>query len=85
MGTTPPAKNPNGYVKVMVPPTGMPVNGVKLKVIETEAFPATRSVAEMLRATDAGMDVIAGYLPVNPRPRITPKCTNDAFKFDNEA
>jgi hypothetical protein len=80
-GTTPDAKKPLGYVKMIHPPIGMSVNGKKLTITETEAFPATRFVDDMLKRTFFGIDRIAGNVPVTPNPRMTPLCIKDDFTF----
>ena len=45
------AKKPEGYVSVMVPPTGMAFNGVNPSVTGTADLPAFRSNAEMNKVT----------------------------------
>ena len=39
------AKKPEGYVSVMVPPTGMAFNGVNPSITGTAGFPAFRSLS----------------------------------------
>jgi hypothetical protein len=47
VGVSDMAKNPEGYVMVNVPPTGMGVVGVKPRVTGTDVFPAIRSDSSM--------------------------------------
>ena len=80
-GTTPDAKNPLGYVKMIAPPMGTPVNGRKLTITGTEFFPAIRLIDDMLKRTFFGIDRIAGNVPVDPNPRMTPKCIKADLTF----
>jgi hypothetical protein len=52
VGMTEGAKKLEGYVRVIVPPEGMAVYGVKAREMGTEDFPTTRSEAAMVNETE---------------------------------
>ena len=58
VGVTDGVKKFEGYVRVIVPPEGMAVVGVKAKEIDTEDLPTTRSEGAMVKETEETNDVV---------------------------